>query len=869
MCDNFLMTTMRNFFSYQKASVLRHHLIRLAAFLCIPLLWYAVSEFSEGTTGRDPDEINAQTTNNHASDIARSRAHTARGAEQYAWRDRPGNGAPSRSFPVVFDREREPDISMARQGAFLTMPIPALLEALINDDGEATLWGAAALALRADEAAPHIEAILTGNDAYAQYSVARVLREQLAERHQATLTAIALDATAHPLARIGTFYALSGLSLDVLAAHTLLTTAESHPTPALRRAALIALSSTDMTDRAADVEALLGGDDPLCRIYAGRLLLEQGSEIAPDLFVELAHHNDYLVRQEAYEALGYYDEPRIERLLEKAAAVDMNRSAARAARLALFRRQIRSLASPAQHNQALEALMHSDDDHERWHGIQYALRGDNKALGMTALSRLAEERSPLGMMAAAQPLLTRAETTIGNRNTQPDDSAPLLTSMKQGALSPFEKHFFEIHFGMARYSVMLHNAQPHLPHINKAAEVTFTQEVVREDTGIRPVNHAHNPLTGRGFVRRRGFGGSARLYVSDLMERLDALHAHPDLSASELLEAWRLAGRAFHVLQDMASPLHVFSVWHVLNSCHFEVYWDTVVDEALDLVDVPETAPTRPSQLSPLSTSRLDAFTRLALEKRIAELPDTLMAHLDAIAWSAYYRASFWGEIHYADTAGTRETTPTGFHDGETDALPNILHDVFDGNIRYHTAWWGDYFELEDRLGNTFAWNRLLALDEWRPCPNPPRETSKDGHARAPVRLENGQESWRITGRFLFTHRGRTPYCHPFRYPDGEPMESHLPRYYGEKLLPLMVAYGNGWLATLAEQYPILFDAAIWEKATRKTTLVDERAYRERFTSFLRQLLLGPNTETVVTPPDWYGAADFLAPHIPRCGCRP
>ena len=774
-----------------------------------------------------------------------------------------GLAKPDMAAAALFATRISPDImppenpTPPRQdSAFLSMPISTLIDGLINDDEDATLWGAAALQHRAQEAAPYIESVLRDGNAYERYSVARLLHGSAAKQHQRTLLETATDTHSHYLARVGSLYGLRSISLDSASANRILDIAATSSDPLVRRTALIALSGSNLEHQTDTLFHLLDSEDPFCCVFAARLLGKQGLDYIPDALVSLTTHGDPLVRQEAYAALGAYTTPQAHNLLVNAAAHEPHSAAARALRLALFRHHIRQADTTEAHEMAIRELVQTPDNHERWLSIQYALHHDNKQWGMEGLRLLAKENSELGIMARAQLATLPTTTHAHKHNTAPD------------AKTTAPKHFIEIHRTMAEYCVTWHNEQSILPTISQLAKDVFVRHVVREDRGINPVTHAHNPVTGRGFVRTRGFGGSARRYAVRLFDQLDVLHDKPHFSEADLSDGWRLAGRVFHLLQDMASPLHVFSVWHVLNSCHYEVYWDTVVPEALSLADARETQTASPPQLTATSTTQLDDFTRQALEERIATLPNTLMGHQDTVTWSAYYRASFWGEIRYDATASAPETLPSVFDDGSTEHLPNVLHNMFDGNIRYHTAWWGDYFLLEDRKGNTFHWNRLLALDEWRPCPNPRGKQVKDGHTRGRRHMENGTDIMSITGRFLFTHRGRTPYCHPFRFPNGDTMTTHLPRYYGETLLPLMVAYGNGWLAALSEQYPKLFDEALMKRLLHDDIgLADDGTKLQRLLAFLHGFATkfgadSDNQRDTLSP--W----ETWEQYMPRCGCR-
>lgn len=724
----------------------------------------------------------------------------------------------------------------------MTMPIPELLAALVEDDETAAIWGTSALALRPDEAVPHIENMLQKGTPWQQYSLARKLKDIAPECHTKTLMTLATSSATHPQARIGAFYALSNISLSPTFTTTLLSTAQNSESPVLRQTALIALASSDISNTKGDVKPFLHHSDPLTRTYAARLLLEQGEAIPPDAFIMLASNEDYLLRQEAYGVLGYYYDPMISAFLQNAAATETNRSAARSARLALLMQRIRSLPDNAQQEQALLSLLDMNDKHEQWQAVQYAMR-HHKALGIKVLASLAQSDSVLGETSRAQLIALNADDT------------PLHIP----AIS--NKHATTIHKSMAHYNVALHNTQPAQPKINAAIESIFAEAIVLEDIGMTPVNHAYNPLTGRGFLWRKGFGGSAQLYAARLFDRLESLCAQPDFSQIELSEAWVLAARVFHVLQDMTSPLHVFGVWHVLNGCHFENYWHLRTEEALRLIDEWDMQPVSLPGLPPAATAGLDAYTHNALEQRVDSLSNTLGDYQDALAWSAYYRASFWGEIRYSDETTIEQTTPTIYDDGETEALPNILSRMFEGNIRYHPSWWGDYFEITDRLGNTFAWNRIFALDEWRPCPNPRKKHSVDGHASYPA--SHDDSTMRITGRFFFTHKGeKTPYCYPFTYPDGTPMTDHLVYYYGANLFPVTAAYNGGWLSALAKQYPKMFAQ---ETFLQEKDDISGNEILNNFRNIFGELLSGSSSGSL----EEHSFEKYLRVYVPRCGCAP
>ena len=577
------------------------------------------------------------------------------------------------------------------------------------------------------------------------------------------------------------------------------------------------------------------------RMYAARLLLETNHVLPANSFLALAKHQDYLVRQEAYMILGEYNNATITNFLKNAAVTEANISAARAARLALNKQQIDTLQGDENEEEALSLLLNTEDEQECWQGIQIAL-SNNEYLGVKALKSLASSDSELQETAVAQ--LIALQYTKDSIVPEPQ--------------FPENKHAITIHETLAHYNVTLHNSLLLPSPITPDMESLFTQADINEDSGIQPLTHAWNPLTGRGFLRQHGFGGSAQEYASRLLSELDSLCSNNNITLKDQDAGWQLAGRLFHLLQDMTSPLHVFTVWHVFHG-HFETYWAPFVAEALATTDVWNSAPLSLPDIPQAAVFHLDDHTRSALEQRVTNLPNTLSAYQEALAWCTYYRASFWGEIRYAEQASSTYTLAATFDDGITEALPNVLDLMFDHNIRYHTSWLNDYFEITDRKGNTFTWNRMFALDDWRPCSNPQNKQLVDGHIYVSDDIPH------ITGRFYFTHKWkRTPYCFPYAYPDGTIMADHIVQYYGKQLFPVTVAYGGGWLLTLAETYPSLFNSDIDAKND-----AENLSLSENLTNTLLDMLSISNSPSNANSPDAADIEEYLHRYLPGCGCIP
>ncbi len=744
--------------------------------------------------------------------------------------------------------------------SLVEMPMSELVNAALETEGPDQWRFVLALALRSEEAVPYVEARLAHGAPVEQYRMARYIRETGQRFHKEALQRLALDGEAHPAARTSALYALASMPLNDATARRLLDEAWTIESGPLRRASLAALAGTDLAGHETAVLALLRHTDPLTRLYAARLLLEQGRDAPLDIPLSLKDDKDPLVRREAYAALGLTETVLARSILEEATQRETHQGALRAARNAL------------RHLDGIENGPLFDNDWERVEWVELLLRRDPPR-GANTLATWALEASPPGIRSRLRLLILAL--TASSRN----NIAGLQPFIADTVL--YEKHHLPGHAILAREALELcGHSLASATHAN-----AFERGIIEEDRGPRPLNHAHNPLTRRGFIGRRGPGGSAVRYVEALLSRLDRLNARDALTRQDLEAAWYLAGRAHHVFQDMSSPLHVFSGWHVLRVCLFEEYWRDHWETISPIIQVHGLTPTSPPELPIIALDRLDGFTRNRLSQRIGALSDSLPDHVDALAWLAYFRASFWGEIHYDDDAAPPYTTPTRYDDDDAPALPNVLANMFDRNIRYHASWLGDYFEITDRQGNAFLYNRCFLMDDWRPCENPRGKSALDGHLKTGRRTS--KRAMRITGRFFFTQKGgHTPLCRPHAYPDGSPMEQTLVYYYGETLFPATVTYGAGWCDSLARRYPRMFEA---DKAVPRDINRRRVAYIDLFfpawRKWLPERLRGaePNSGELVEINELKKRVEEnrvvgevspaqISPNLPptpRCGCFP
>jgi len=339
-----------------------------------------------------------------------------------------------------------------------------------------------------------------------------------------------------------------------------------------------------------------------------------------------------------------------------------------------------------------------------------------------------------------------------------------------------------------------------------------------EDNGTRSLDHAWNPLSGGMFPLA---SMAARDTAADRWNSMTAAFVAGNFDGGDGSGAWHYLGRASHLIQDMTSPLHVLALQHAVPSCQFENYWQNN-DAYLRTILTGIGTPLHSNTLDAKSTEKLDTFSAGRLQYRFDNScpnknNDDIRGWSEVIAWTTYFRATFWGELYmgyagfFSDANGVAtapNTTGTTFNDGYVGSQPNALHAMFPNNVRWINAFIGDdYFEITDRNGFVFRWMSMTDIDDFSSCGS---SSLSDGgwsagyqdSSKLVVGGDNDDDGARTTGRFFFDLRelGRSGsgsfnrYCYPNKYPNGDAMTAHLHEYFGAYLDPLLVRYNAGLL---------------------------------------------------------------------------
>jgi hypothetical protein len=374
-----------------------------------------------------------------------------------------------------------------------------------------------------------------------------------------------------------------------------------------------------------------------------------------------------------------------------------------------------------------------------------------------------------------------------------------------------------------------------------SAQRNRLQEGARDEDvpDTRSLNHGYNPMNNGAFPLATM---TARAAAAERWDNMTSAFAGGNLEGGDDAGAWHFLGRASHLLQDMTSPLHTFSVGHAgiplfSESCQFEHYWENQAPRLRALLNN-AGGPLHSSILDTNALAKLDPWTRQRLQDRFSQSSphkdtDDVRGWMEVLAWITYFRATFWGQVQFGDpswpylgssgSATSPTTSATTFSDGIVGAQSNALHTMFNGNVRWRVGSDLDWFyEITDRNGNVFRWMSWTDVDDWSACGR--TETGAGGwtpgQKDSSIRVggsDDDDAGVRITGRFWFDLRelGKNSSgqfnrrCYPHRHPNGEAMTDDLHEYLGQHLLPLTVQYNAGLLGLANRRVTVNTDAAL------------------------------------------------------------
>lgn len=642
-------------------------------------------------------------------------------------------------------------------------------------------------ALNRAETVSFVRAALASGDTEQQFQALRLMQDFPLREIQPALESLALNEENDAALCMAACYGLKHFTLGTETVRALFQTALATENVLLSRSALIALAGSPVSEDASSLSTLLTHPDPLTRIYALRLSLSDTNDFPFSSFDTLTKTESPSVRCEFYEAVGSAGTKEALVYLKAKAEEETEEEA-------------QSVISSE--IQFLETKMSAKDE------ALIRLLADKAASPSIADQHWAYDKlmgaffdAPIlyRFISWFPPLWQQWIAALQARTASSD------TSVLEDALT--QKHNEPVHYAFSDYLLNTYAAlnPPMAPNATERA--AFLRANVEEDKGSTPLTHAYNPLTGRGFLWKHGFGGSSLEYGKSIAKEMQN-------QSGPLL--WASAGRVFHLLQDMTSPCHVHSIWHPFNISLYEAYWTDFQEEVTDLLIATPAESLLPDQCALTEDWHLDTFTKARVLARISALPVSVEGFIKSLAWHAYYASSYWGALQFSDNAAPAEIPPLQFSDGSSEQSDNALRTAFNGSVELCTSWHGCYFKIKDRKGKAFYWNKCFLLDTFRPCANNGCK-SMDGHKW--LCKKNAPEGVAtIAGRFVFLQRGFfAEHCYPPKYADGAPMEKHLSKYHGDILIPACMRYGLGFLDLFTSEHRAAAQSSLFSPALEQS----------------------------------------------------
>jgi hypothetical protein len=724
--------------------------------------------------------------------------------------------AKANSAEVLKSSQRQTLINQYRakilSGPYGSMPIDEVIQLLTEITGGPEVQQIfQVMAVRKTEALPIIKEKLKTGQLWEKHILTKFLRYCPCLETYTELIVLARDTNEHWLPRQGALYALG--ALDDVSAGPEVTAILSEPNCpwGVQLVAISTLARINDQKAASAIRQFAEHEDIHLRLFAYRALAEFGEPVDRQFLMSALDDRNYIVRQEACGALAAIQGKDVTQILQSVAEHDFHESVRTTTKFGLLDRQIRGRRP----DEKLLILRNTLELAERrvipWiiQKILYKCGPEGRAF----VEKLSIHNDKIGERAKAFLIAQSGSisTSPSGQEIQTEEIEPLHAS------NPTHQTLMD--FAMSKAASL--ESPLNFTSIQQAR----MSEGAKDEDGwdlIPPLpryrNHGYNPLTDTGFVGDNWLGTTARNESVTRWNSMSNAFSSGQFDGGDGVGAWHYLGRVSHFLQDMSAPLHALGTyWHALG-CQFENFWainDSLLSSILNSIGGPlHSGEPLPSE----ATSRLDSFTLERLQYRYNnncphKNNDDVQGWIEVLAWTTYFRATFWGEIIFGSSGSSgpatfSQTTGTTFDDGYVGAKTNTLNTMFNGNVQWIASgfpFYDNYYEITDRNGNVFRYMSYTDIDDWSSCGRNWVNGQKDSSKRFPTSLgpdDEDERGARVTGRFWFdtcelgknNSGSYNRRCYPNKYPNGDSMNDDLHLYYGKYGYPLTVRYNAGLL---------------------------------------------------------------------------
>ncbi|MCX6930704.1 MAG: HEAT repeat domain-containing protein [Verrucomicrobia bacterium] len=281
------------------------------------------------------------------------------------------------------------------EGPFGKMPIPELLRALVEIPGGPELQTVLkTLAVRKEEALPLVKDRLRTGTMYEKYVLTKFLGSCPWPETGPELLALAKDKTENSLPRTEALYALGTLG-DASMGPEVAALLENPADPkVVKLVAMPTLARIGYREGANAIRPFAEDPDIHMRLFAAYSLAELGEPVSPQFVVECMQHQDYIVRQEACQALATLGGTEVTEVLQSVAKNERHEGVRDSAIQGLMQREIQG-KDPAEKLAILRRNLQAAERHSAVWILQTILKqcGDE---GRAFLGTLAAKQDRLG-----------------------------------------------------------------------------------------------------------------------------------------------------------------------------------------------------------------------------------------------------------------------------------------------------------------------------------------------------------------------------------------------------------------------------------------------------------------------------------------
>jgi len=276
-----------------------------------------------------------------------------------------------------------------------TVTVSELLRVLgENAGGPDTQLIFQALALRKQEALPLLKARLNDGGMWEKHMLTKFLRACPWPEATPELLDLVRDEGEHWLPRLGALHALAALG-EMAAGPEAVRILESPRSPDnLRLAAIAVVARLGYREGVPAVAPFEQNEQIHLRLFATRALAELGEPVDRTSLLSAAQDDDYVVRQEASEALWAVAGDEVTATLKRMAQSDGNEAVRAAAAQSLLRRELRGRSAHEKTRILQQSLEKADRLTRLW--TVHTLLQEGQEEGRAFLETLAERPDPLG-----------------------------------------------------------------------------------------------------------------------------------------------------------------------------------------------------------------------------------------------------------------------------------------------------------------------------------------------------------------------------------------------------------------------------------------------------------------------------------------